>query len=100
MQRGDSTTEQHHIVFTRHALDQAGVCGADTATLRQSIAELAPTLRPSFVGLLGGAGKVALMHRAGPSPVVRLTPLRTEVITVLRPGQRVIRRDTIELWVG
>jgi hypothetical protein len=97
---GGATEIRHRptIVISTHALDRAGESDVDEAALRRSIAELTPRLAP-FVGLLGGKGKVGLMHRSAPSPVVHATRKRIEVVTVLRPGQRVSCRDTVEVWV-
>jgi hypothetical protein len=68
------------------------------SALRQRIRRLSPHLAP--FGILNGKGKVALMFNSGPSPVIRHTGDTIEVISILRPGQRVVRRDTLEIWVG
>jgi hypothetical protein len=94
------------IIYRHHARARsrtcARLCGTHPADVRRQvyreIAAWAPRLTP-FIGILDGNGKVALMHHHAPSPVVRYTGDSIELVSVLRPGQRAIRSDTIELWV-
>lgn len=89
---------ENQITLSAHALTRAGECRISPAALRRQVADLSPRLA-SFVGIAGGRGKVGLMHRSAPSPVIRATRDQIEVVTVLRPGQRALRSDTIEVWV-
>lgn len=90
--------KRRSIVFREHARERAQECGVDVGVLRKRIGDLAPRLRP-FAGFLAGTGRVALMQPKAPSPVVRVTGRGIEVITVLRPGQEVIRSDTMAVRV-
>jgi hypothetical protein len=92
----DNTTPR--IIVRRHARDRAAECCIPPKTLRHCIRSMSPDLA-AFAGILDSKGKVALMSRDAPSPVIRHTGDAIEVISVLRPGQRVIRRDTLEVWV-
>jgi hypothetical protein len=86
------------VIVRDHARARARECGVPERVLRRQVAALAPRLRP-FVGFLGGEGRVALVRRKAPSPVVRPTRRGVEVITVLRPGQSVIRSDTMAVSI-
>jgi hypothetical protein len=86
------------IIVRRHARDRAAECCIPPEVLRRRIRSLSPSLA-AFVGVFAGKGKVALMQRDGTSPVIRHTGDTIEVVSVLRPGQRVVRRDTLELWI-
>lgn len=86
------------IIIRKHARDRAAECCTSASGLRQRIRRLTPLLAP-FAGILDGKGKVALLFNTGPSPVIRHTGKTIEVISALRPGQRVIRRDTLEVQV-
>jgi hypothetical protein len=91
------------IIFRPHARDRAAECCTDPTALcdvlRRWIADLVPDLQV-FIGIGDGKGKVGLRPRSGPSPVVRVLEEIIEVVTILRPGQKIIRPDTIELWVA
>jgi len=85
------------IIFTTHARARASECGISEAALRQRLVTLSSRLAP----FVGSRSKIGLMHRGQPSPVVRLvTPGRIEVVTILRPGQTVVRSDTIPVTVA
>lgn len=96
MQHNNTTPR---IIIRRHARDRAAECCIPSQALRHCIHSMSPDL-DTFVGILNGKGKVALMVRDGVSPVIRHTGDIIEVISVLRPGQRVIRQDTVEVWIG
>jgi hypothetical protein len=90
--------ETPKIIIRRHARDRTAECNISASGLRQRIRRLTPHLAP-FAGILDGKGKIALMFNSGPSPVIRHTGEIVEVVSVLRPGQRVVCQDTLEIWV-
>jgi hypothetical protein len=93
----DNTTPR--IILRRHARDRAAECCIPPQILRQRIRSISPHLA-AFAGVLDGKGKVALMFRDGVAPVIRHAGDTIEVVSVLRPGQRAICRDTLEVRVG